>query len=211
MNGGGSDGGQQGADGPGAAGAGGVMSTLDTGGEGGLGFAGGAGVPTVDGEQLGVCARLSGLVQLADNVGRAYSVAAYADCRIQWVIPLGAPLYDFRNELVAWSLGLWGCPGRSPVDTFALVYETPALSPGDATLLTEHYMKAAQTELDLSSGEFDEMQAALGRLAAPLLSGTSTEPSNSQCVAAGAGGAGGSAGTAGDPGFGGVPGTGGAL
>lgn len=208
-NGGSSGADQHGGDGAGAAGAGGVKSPPGGGGEGGeLGFAGSGGAPVHVGEKLELCARLSGLIVHADNVGRVYSNAAYDDCRIKWVIPKGAPLYEFRNALVTWSLELWGCQGL-PVDTFALVAATPPLSSGDATLLIDHYMTAAQDELDLSPAEFDEMQAAIQRLAAPLISSNSTEPSNTQCVeAGGAGGAGGQSGTAGiagDSGVGGAP------
>jgi len=182
-------------------GAGGSASNTTPGGDGGgLGLGGSSDLPGVEGEQLDLCARLSGLVVHADNVGRAYSNAAYDDCRIKWVIPVGSPLYDFRNKLVTWSLELWGCQGL-PVDTFALVHETPALSSGDVGLLIGHYMAAAQNELDLSATEHEEMQAALERLAAPLIADNSSEPSRSQCASnGGTGGAGGAEGAAGNAG-----------
>ncbi|MES1188427.1 MAG: hypothetical protein ABUL60_31720, partial [Myxococcales bacterium] len=132
--------------------------TAGAGGEQGLAGAGGGGPPTADGEQLELCARLSSLVVHADNVGRAYGKAVYADCRLRWVIPLEQePLIEFKNRLVIWSLDLWGCQG-APVTDLALVYGTPPLSPGDVRLLIDHYMTAAQNELDLSRDEFDELQ-----------------------------------------------------
>lgn len=202
--------GEQAGDGPGPAGAGGVASNPTSGGEGGgLGIAGNGGTPLVNGEQLTLCGRLSGLVVHADNVGRAYSNAAYGDCRVKWVVPLGSPLYDFRNKLVTWSLELWGCQGL-PVETFALVHEEPALSAGDVSLLIELYMAAAQNELDLSTREFGEMQGALERLAAPLITDTSTEPSSPQCAnEGGAGGGGAGAGNGGDSGLAGAAAAGG--
>jgi hypothetical protein len=177
------------------------------GGVPGAAGAGGGGPPTGDGEQLELCARLSGVVDLADSVTRAYAKATNGDCAVKWVIPrTQAPLIAFRNELVIWSLDFWGCQG-APVDTFALVYDAPALSPGDVTLLVDHYMTAAQSQLDLSPGEFEEMQAALRRLATPLITGSSTEPSNPQCLAVG--GAGGNGPGAAGSGAGGTPETGG--
>jgi hypothetical protein len=154
---------------------------------------------------------LSSLVVHADNVGRAYGKAVYADCRLRWVIPLEQePLIDFKNRLVIWSLDLWGCQG-DPVTDLALVYGTPPLSPGDVTLLIDHYMTAAQNELDLSRDEFDELQAALHRLAAPLIVGTSTEPSNPQCMESGGAGGGGGAAGAGSHENAGASATGGAA
>lgn len=143
-----------GAPGGGSRAAGGAQSTggqRDGGGDGGalgLAGAGGSASITLEGEQLELCARLTGNVDHAYNVGTAFGKATHADCRVKWVIPrMQGPLVDYKNELVIWSLELWGCQG-TPVDTFALVHGTPTLSPGDVTLLTDHYMAAAQNELD---------------------------------------------------------------
>ena len=141
-------------------------------GQGGVFGAGGATEPTL-GEQLKLCARLSGLTTHAFNVEQTYVKAAFNDCRVSWVIPRGDDLVPFKNELVVWNLELWGCQGK-PVDTFALVFGTPGISEGDATILVDTYMTAADDELDLSSPEFTEMKAALERLAHPLVTSSSS-------------------------------------
>jgi hypothetical protein len=151
---------------------------------------GGAPILPPEGEQLELCARLSGLVPHATAVERAYALSLYRDCDVTWLFPLvEQDLIDFKNGLVVWNLQLWGCQG-APVNTFALVSGTPALTAGDATALIDHYMAVTKAELHLSTPEFDEMRAALERLAKPLITDATTEFSNPQC-ATGAGGGGG--------------------
>jgi hypothetical protein len=188
-------------------------------GEGGtLGGAAGAssdagasgGSNTLEGEQLLLCKRLSGLVDHADKVSRAFSKTAYADCRVKWVVPLEqAQLVEYKNRLVSWSLAFWGCQGN-PVTDFALAYHEPDLSQGDADILIQHYLDTVGAEVDLSPAEQIQMKAALERLAAPLLVSASAEPSQSRCpVDMGSGGAGGEAGAAGAAGAAGLAGFGG--
>jgi hypothetical protein len=171
--------------------------------------AGGA-VNTLEGEQLLLCKRLSGLVDHADKVSRVFSKTTYADCRVKWVVPLEqAQLVEYKNRLVSWSLAFWGCQGN-PVTDFALAYHQPDLSQGDADILIQHYLDTVGAEVDLSPVEEAQMAAALGRLAAPLLVSASAEPSQSKCpVDAGGGGAGGDAGAAGTAGAAGMAGFGG--
>jgi hypothetical protein len=165
---------------------------------------------TAEGEQLLLCKRLSGLVDHADKVSRAFSKTTYADCRVKWVVPLEqAQLVEYKNRLVSWSLAFWGCQGN-PVTDFALAYHQPDLSQGDADILIQHYLDTVGAEVDLSPIEQAQMEAALARLAAPLLVSASTEPSQSKCpVDAGGGGAGGDAGAAGAAGAAGMAGFGG--
>jgi hypothetical protein len=165
--------------------------------------AGGASEPKL-GEQLDICARLSGLTTHAFNVEQAYAKTAIKDCRVTWVIPRKDDLVAFQNGLVVWSLELWGCQGK-PVENFALVFGTPALSQGDAAILIDLYMTAAKNDLGLSPPEFAELKAALERLAQPLITSPSSEPSQPDCPVevGGAGGAAGSGGAA-DGGVGGV-------
>lgn len=156
--------------------------------------AGAGGMPLMPGggEQLDICNRLTGLVPHADAVSRAYGKSAAQDCRVTWVVPRGAAeAPEYRNRLVTWSLELWGCQG-APVTDFALAYHQPNLSQGDATILIQYYMNAADAELDLSPLEHATMKAAIERLAAPLIVSDSPEPSQSKCpVNTGSGGAGG--------------------
>jgi hypothetical protein len=188
-------------------GAGGVDASITPTGGVGLGGsaagAGGASEPKL-GEQLELCARLSGLTTHAFNVEQAYAKAAIKDCRVSWVIPRKDELVPFQNELVVWNLELWGCQGK-PVESFALVFGTPTLSQGDAAILIDLYMTAAKNDLELSPPEFAELKAALERLAQPLLDSPSSEPSQPNCPVemGGAGGAAGSGGST-DGGVGGV-------
>ena len=170
-------------------------------------------INTPQGEQLVLCNRLVNVVPHATDISKAFSKAAYADCRVKWVVPLQqAQLIDYLNRLRAWSLEFWGCQGE-PVTDFALAYDQPPLSRGDSSILIQLYLDLVDTEVDLSAPERAVMQAALQRLAAPLLVSDSPEPSRPKCTVdpgvGGAGGAdsagaGGAAGAAGQAGFGGI-------
>lgn len=178
----------------------GAQSPTGMGGDGGALGSGGSGATPPTGEQLGLCARITGRVGHADAQSRAFATAVFTDCRIKWIVPLKPDLDEYRQQLVVWDLEFWGCQG-SPVDDFGLVWGTPALSAGDAKLLIEHYLTTVNTELQLSTDERVEMKAALDRLAEQLISSPSEEPSQSSCVdnTGGAGGAAGVAGAAGAP------------
>lgn len=210
-----------------SSGSGGTSAGKSSGGSGGtIAFAGGAGseqagaggVPIVtdQGEQLEVCNRLTGLVPHADTTARAYLKSVNRDCRVKWVIPLVmGDFAAYRNRLVSWNLEFWGCQG-TPVNELALVYKQANLSQGDATILIQYYLDAADAELDLSPAEHADMKAALERLAKPLITSDSEEPSQPNCpVDMGTGGAGGAgpeatAGAAGmAPQVGGAPASGG--
>jgi hypothetical protein len=143
-----------------------------------------------DGEQLELCVRLSQAAVHSTAVARAYPTSVYFDCRVHWVVALGtADLATFKNDLLSFNYAFWGCTGTPPVDTFALVFGTPPLSQGDVEALIDLYLADAHAELDLSPLESEQMRAALERLAKPLVTDPSFEPSKSEC-SAGAGGAG---------------------
>jgi len=153
--------------------------------------AGGEAVGPSSGEQLKLCDRLLNVVPHSTAVTRAFRNVAYVDCRITWVIPRATQLDDFVQALLIWNLQLWGCQG-APVTAFALAKPGAMLSAGDAAILIEMYMNAAQAELDLSPPEAAELRAAIERLAAPVVVSDSSEPSQSRCpVDMGNGGAGG--------------------
>lgn len=154
--------------------------------------------PVPAGEQLVLCTRITGKIGHVSTQSKAFATALFADCRIKWVVPLKPDLDEYRQQLVDWSYDFWGCEPASPVADFGLVYGTPALSVGDANLLIEHYLTTVDTEVQLSTDERTEMKAALDRLAKPLISSPSEEPSQSSCVA-NTGGAGGAAGASGAP------------
>ncbi|MDF3066849.1 MAG: hypothetical protein K0R38_2450 [Polyangiaceae bacterium] len=153
------------------------------------GEAGAAPVPSL-GEELSFCPRLTGLSKLSLAVEEAYIGVAIVDCRIAWVVPRRQDLIDMRNELITWNRRFWGCEGL-PVTTFPLVWGTPALSQGDATIAMELYLAASKKELALSRVEYEEMEAALARLAKPLVQDPSTDPSKPSCNPSGGGGEGG--------------------
>ena len=164
--------GSAGATTAGAAGVGGELSSAGN---------GGSGSSTPPGEQLVLCTRLTNRVNHAVAQGKAFATAAYADCRVRWIVPLKPDLDEYRQQLVIWDLEFWGCQGN-PVTNFGLVWGTPALSAGDASILIELYLTAANAELELSTDERTEMKAALDRLAEPLISSPSEDPSQSSCV-----------------------------
>jgi hypothetical protein len=176
---------------------------------------GGGGGPDLPfgGEQLELCARLTGLSSHSLLLSNAYLASAFTDCRVSALMPRRAPLGTFRSELNVFNLTFWGCQG-APVETFGLVYMTPPLSAGDAAILIDMYLQAAQAELKLSPLEATEMRAALERLAKRVVVDPSLEPSSSICDQ-GSGGAGGAGGAGGDTsettaGAGGAGGLGGA-
>lgn len=182
--------------GDGAAGAGGhaPLGVAGAAGAGGVLGGGGSGPNSPGGEQLVLCIRITNQVPRADIQARAFAKAIFADCRIKWVVPLGEDLDEYRQQLVIWNLEFWGCQGKA-VSDFGLVYGTPALSAGDASLLIEHYLTTVDAEVQLSTDERSEMKAALDRLAEQLISSPSEEPSQSSCVT----NTGGAAGAAGAP------------
>lgn len=165
-----------------------------TAGAGAVGGEGGGGASSGDdGEQLQICARLANGADDAFTVQSEYTSAFYEDCRVRWLFPSGQAFLDLANQLRRFSFQFWGCPGTPRVYTFALVSGTPALSQGDANLLIDHYLVAAQAAVDLTSLERQDMQAALARLSKPLIVDPSLEPSKPACATgeAGSGGAGG--------------------
>lgn len=156
---------------------------------GGDGGSGGEPVAPSLGEELSFCPRLTGLSKLSLAVEEAYIDVAIRDCRIAWLIPRKQDLIDMRNELISWNRRFWGCEGL-PVETFPLVWGTPALSQGDADIAMNLYLTASKQELALSPREYDEMKAALDRLATPLVQDASLEPSQASCEPSGGGGGG---------------------
>lgn len=167
--------------GDGTAGAHANNGTMGDAGAGGVLGAGGSGANSPPGEQLVLCTRITSKVPHADAQARAFAKAVFGDCRIKWVVPLGPNLDEYRQQLVVWNLEFWGCQGK-PVSDFGLVYGMPALSAGDADLLVELYLATVDAELQLSSEEKSVMKAALDRLAKPLISSPSADPSHSSCV-----------------------------
>ena len=182
--------------GGGSAGRGGQQSS-GQGGEGGA-------VTNPSSEQLELCGRLAKGSESADTVTRGYVTRVLSDCRLDWLFP-HQELSDLANRVLGFSYNFWGCPKTLPVSEFGLVLGTPQLSQGDVNLLIDHYLDAAQKNLDLSPLERETMQAALIRLSKPLIADASLEPSKPNCPVpmggAGAGGAeaGGSGGAGGAP------------
>lgn len=155
-----------------------------------IGNEGGQPIVGPGGEELDFCPRLTSYSQHALNVEEAFVLAAYQDCRVTQLVPRNPELIELRNDLIIWNRHFWGCDGL-PVDNFGLVWGTPALSQGDAGILIELYLAKAKADLALSPLEHSQMQAALERLAKPLIVDASTEPSHSACAMGGAGGEGG--------------------
>lgn len=182
-------GGRNGGGAPGASGSGGSEQQAGA-PSGGAGAAGEG--PTNGGENLAFCDRLTMRTINSSEVARRYNHAVYDDCRTRWVTDLylqQGEQDDFLNDLLTWNLQLWGCQPPA-VENFALIYGEAPLSAGDAALLIEHYVTVASDQLAMSEPEISAMQAALQRLAQPLIQDPSPAPSQPLCDA-GAGGAGG--------------------
>lgn len=159
---------------------------------GDAGAAGAGGAPEGSSlEQLSFCARLDRLSIHSNNVVVYFDIAVYNDPCVDWVTTLHGTEHhsDFLNNLAVWNLRFWGCFAEG-VSNFGLIYEPAPLSQGDAELLIDHYLRAATTELQLSSAEDAEMRAALERLARTVVVDPSSLPSHVDCLS-GAGGAGG--------------------
>ncbi len=182
------------------AGHGGVADVLGGASNAGAAASGDGGAGPLIAEELTLCDRLTQRTTHAFNAARAYDHAVYDDCATRWVtnLYLADKARDaFLNDLQSWNLAFWGC-NDTPVQSFALIYGTAALSAGDANALIEKYMTVAKAELLLSPGEAEEMQAALERLSQQDIADPSLEPSGSLCDM-------GSAGAGGTPGQGGAP------
>ncbi|HWZ92303.1 MAG TPA: hypothetical protein VNW92_25740 [Polyangiaceae bacterium] len=193
--------------GPGSVGVAGQDSSGGASAGAGPEASGGAG--TDAGEQLTFCPRLGTPALAAFNVTRDYDHAVYADCRVSWVTnlylaPVPSERDTFLNNLLSWSMRLWGCL-TPPVDDFELIYTKAPLTSADATALIDDYMVAATADLKLSTQESHDMRAALVRLSQQMIAQDSTDFSHSTCD--GTGGTGGTGGTTG--GTGGSSGTGG--
>lgn len=162
---------------------GGDVSHVPIGGEGGsLAQVGGGGSgPEGDPEEmLELCGRLEQKTQRSRADAIAFAKAAYADCDVYWIqrlpIDAGKKLDDFYNDLSVWNYNFWGC-GTTPVTTFGLVYETPAISAGDAQKLIDFYVAAVDADVTLSPLEEKEMREALARLSKLVITDSSLEPS----------------------------------
>lgn len=176
--------------------AGGDAGIDSVGGLGGAGQdSGEGGVGGADrSEQLSVCLRISQKTTKATLVAQDFVSGVVADCRVAWLAPIGQSLAELLNQLVVFNYEFWGCPDTPAVGTFGLVLGTPALSQGDVDALVELYSVAAQTTLDLSPLELQQMQAALQRLSQRLNVDPSSAPSRSACPADADGSAGSGAG-----------------
>jgi len=163
-------------------------------------------------EELSVCDRLLRVPEKNLAQSDMFERESYLDCRVKWLPRLyidARARKDYLNALEDWNDRFWGCQDL-PVDDFLLVWGTPPLSQGDADIIIEHYMAAAIEQLQLTQKEEDEMRAALQRLATLVVTSSSLEPSQPDCVdpnggAGGMAGAGGAAGTS-DGGLGGAAG-----
>ena len=173
-----------------------VGGKADGGGAGGVGGA----LNGEDGEQLMLCARLSGQTVLAGRMAHDFEVNVYYDCRVSWLVVKGHALDDFLVSMTSFNYAFWGC-ANLPVTTFGLVDGQPSLSAADVATLAEDYVAAMNTSLQastqnsLSAPEAVEMTAALERLAKPLITNPAPTLSKSVCDS----GAGGAAGAGGAP------------
>jgi len=157
--------------------------------------------------QLDVCSRQTTLPSaLAWDVSQSFEHAVNFDCRITWVHLLYIDpdtgldkRVAFLNQLIDFGLGLWGCFGGVPPQSFDLIFKPTPLSAADVALLIDDYVGAASDPLNLDPGEIDDMRTILNRLAEPLLMdpdpGDFSSPDCASTGAAGAAGAGGQAGS----------------
>jgi hypothetical protein len=203
----------------GASGAAGSGAT-GGGGQAGSGTGGSGGGETVP-DQLTVCDRLGGnSAPLSFDVTFGYEARVIADCRVNWVTIL---YYDssigfddrahFVQQLFHFTLDVWGCPGREPPASFALLNRDAPLSVADAAALIDHYVEISEVVANLSAREAADLRTILLRHAAPLVALSGEEEfSDPNCDGPGGdGGAGGEPGAAGSgAGGGGGGGEGGA-
>jgi hypothetical protein len=131
-------------------------------------------------ETIELCRRLDGPEALAHQVSLAYVPKLETDCRILDMVAGRRDGALYYNEVVHFSLDLWGCPERA-APAFALQVDSMALSKGDASVLIELYLEAAEERLALSSAEKLALQRELERLALAVVFSCTDELSYSTC------------------------------
>lgn len=148
-------------------------------------------------EQLSICDRVTDVTGDARAVAIGFEALTIGDCRVNWVTTLyydssiGLNVRaDFIRELVAWSMGLWGC--LPPPEGFALLHHAVPLGAADAATLIDFYVDISTEILTLSPREIADMRTILEAHAAPLVAEAGEEGFLSpNCDEPGAGGAGG--------------------
>jgi hypothetical protein len=126
--------------------------------------------------------------KLAEQVEGDFFDRVYRDCDVSKMVRTEVDtLFNFANDLLLYSLDLWGC-SKHPVMDFGLARtEFPDLTSADVARLIDHYMAAATKVLRLDAGEAAHMRADLTRLGALAVKRQSTEFALSMCTPDGGG------------------------
>jgi hypothetical protein len=136
-----------------------------------------------------LCVRLSdptrpnAITMLAEQVDKEYVTRVYRDCNVARMAREDLDtIFQFYNDLLIFSLDLWGCTQRQ-VSTFGILrpISVTELTSADAARLIDHYVGAATTILRLDIAEAAQMRQDLTRLGQTAITRTSPEFALSTC------------------------------
>jgi hypothetical protein len=146
---------------------------------------------TVDSEVApgkALCVRLNDLqhpthlTQLTVSVTQEYLGRVAADCSVAKLIPSIDEFPIFANDVLAFNVALWGCPGSSPPTDFGLIPDGIAdLTSSDLARLIQHYVDGSTLVLELTPAEAAQMQLDVMRLSVDVPAVESPEFSLSRC------------------------------
>jgi hypothetical protein len=140
-----------------------------------------------------LCVRLSdpqrpnAITMLAEQVDKEYVTRVYRDCNVARMAREDLDtIFQFYNDLLIFSLDLWGCTQRQ-VTTFGILrpISVTELTSADVARLVDHYVGAAGTILHLDMAEAAQIRQDLTGLGQTAITRTSQEFALSTCGADG--------------------------
>jgi hypothetical protein len=149
---------------------------------------------SADAARSGLCIRLYDPMKpnyvntLAEQVEGDYLNRVYKDCDVAKLVQAETDtLFMFANDLLFFSLDLWGCTKNTAMDFGLGRPEFPEMTSADVARLIDHYMAAATKILGLDTSEAAQMRADLTALGASAIAHPSEEFALSMCGADGGG------------------------
>jgi hypothetical protein len=120
---------------------------------------------------------------LAEQVDKEYVQRVYRDCDVAKMARTELDtIFEFFNDLLFFSLDLWGCTLHQPNEFGLKRSIVTDLTSADAARLIDHYIGAATTILRLDMREAAQMRQDLTKLAALAITRQSDEFALSMCV-----------------------------
>jgi hypothetical protein len=146
-------------------------------------------VDVVDAARPSLCQRLvdpmrpNDITVLAESVDKEYVLRVYRDCNVSKMARTEMDsLFEFYNDLLEFSLALWGCTKDAPTQFGLRRAGFLELTSADAARLIDYYVGAATSLLQLDTNEASRMRADLTRLAGPAITRQAEDFALSMCA-----------------------------